>query len=479
MKALTPLTHEEPEFDSEEVSADAADRDWLAQFRLRPVVVPTRNDVLQDVICQAERLIVDEWGQASPRYLCAESAVEGLRLAEQLRRLADVIAVDTLNLVTDSRVVHDHGHCSAKAAYGAVTHQSGRDLHGLEQVRKMLVRCQHLHGAAHSGRLSWDHLRLLGRVYANQRVRLAFVDQQRWILRKAKRFDFRRFEIIMNRWVNVNDPDGGDPNHGHQNRTATSVQDHFSGAWQRRATHGPLVGAAMREIEDAYIDAEFAKDWETAKATHGDDTCKDHLARTDAQRRADAVAQIYADAANNPNKSVGFNFVHNIVWDADTYFEMFRRHTGATARPFNLDTFRCETINGVQLETNEAFLDSITSPLRQVLIDAKRVVIDMSERRFFTGIARTALQLSHDECEWPGCHVPSTRCQGDHITPKARGGPTEQENGATTPHQNTNRHRNHPTLGLSCVTRRAIGSPLLRPGRWQVESRRDCRFGLG
>ena len=124
---------------------------------------------------------------------------------------------------------------------------------------------------------------------------------------------------------------------------------------------------------------------------------------------------------------------------------MFRRFAGAAPRVLDVDTTRCETVNGRQVELNEAFLDSITSPLRRVLMDAKGVVVDVSERRFFTGIARTALQISHHCCEWPGCNIPSTRCQGDHITPKARGGPTEQENGAIL----CQRHNRHKERGYT------------------------------
>ncbi|HAY68248.1 MAG TPA: HNH endonuclease, partial [Acidimicrobiaceae bacterium] len=211
------------------------------------------------------------------------------------------------------------------------------------------------------------------------------------------------------------------------------------------STHSPQIGAAMADVENVYIEAEFAKDWEAAKAIHGDKTCKADLARTDAQRRADAQAQIYADAAANPNASVSFNFVHHIVCSLDVHLEMARRYQGAAPRPFNLDTFRCETIDGKQLDPTETFMDSLTSPFRRVIMDAKGVVIDVSERRFFTGIARTALQISHDECEWPGCHVPSSRCHGDHTLSKQNGGPTTQVNGSIL----CQRHNRHKERGYT------------------------------
>jgi len=367
--------------------------------------------------------------RGAPEFVCAQDAARGLVLVEHARRLANAVAVRVLGEVVESRVVGDHGHSSAKAMFGAVTDNSGADLYGLEQVRNMFNRCRELEKASAAGDLSWDHLRVLGRVYANRRVRELFITKQGWFLLKAAGLNFRRFELRVQRWEELHDQDGPEPN-THEKRTATAVQDPISKAWQRRSTQTPLVGAAMAEIEQAYIEAEFLKDWEAAKAIHGGATRKAHLGRTDAQRRADAQAQIYADAASNPNKSVGFNFVHNIVWTQDAYFEMMRRCQGEAPRRLDPDTMRCETIDGVPLDLAETFNESLTGAFRRVIVNAKGVVIDMSHKRFFTGLARTALQIPHDECEWIGCHVPGSRCQADHLVSKQKGGPTEQWNGA-------------------------------------------------
>jgi len=384
----------------------------------------------------------------------AVEAVAALRAAEHARRLAFAVVIRTLDEVAESGVVGEHGHSSAKAMCGAVNDLSGSDLYGLEQIRLMNRRCDMIKDACFNGDLSEDHLRLLGRVYANRRVRSLFVDKQGWFLNKARQLDFKRFSMRIARWVEVNDDDGPDPNTGHEKRTASSVQDHFSKMFQRTSTQGPLVGAAMTEIDAAYLEAEFTKDWEAAKAIHGDAVCNDLLARTGAQRRADAQAQIYADAISNPNKSVGFNLSHMVVWDQATYEEQVRRFAGAEPIPFDIDTMRCETIDGVPLEVNEAFLDSLINGVRRVVIDAKGVVINMSEKRFFTGFARIALNISQSECEWPGCHVPGSRCQADHTTPKNRGGPTTQQNASMF----CRRHNRHKERGYTVWRDRDTGN---------------------
>ena len=122
--------------------------------------------------------------------------------------------------------------------------------------------------------------------------------------------------------------------------------------------------------------------------------------------------------------------VHNIVWDQATYVEMVARLAGATPKPFDIDKFRCSTIDGWRIDPTAAFVDSLTNSVRRVIIDAKSVTIDISQARFFTGLARVAAQINHDECEWPGCHIPISKCQADHMIAHSRHGPTNQHNHA-------------------------------------------------
>ena len=58
------------------------------------------------------------------------------------------------------------------------------------------------------------------------------------------------------------------------------------------------------------------------------------------------------------------------------------------------------------------------------------MVLDLGRARLFTGSARAAVQLQADACIWPGCEVPASRCQADHLTEHSRGGRTNPGNGA-------------------------------------------------
>ena len=49
--------------------------------------------------------------------------------------------------------------------------------------------------------------------------------------------------------------------------------------------------------------------------------------------------------------------------------------------------------------------------------------------RLFTGATRREIELRDRCCTHDYCDRPADQCQGDHIVPFARGGPTIQDNG--------------------------------------------------
>ena len=102
-------------------------------------------------------------------------------------------------------------------------------------------------------------------------------------------------------WVRRVDEDGTcDTNQrNHENRNARMVQD-FDQSWRWEGGCGSLQGAQMHEIFRHFYDAETESDWDKARLEHGDEARAEHLPRSDAQRRADAVYAIYLRAASTP-----------------------------------------------------------------------------------------------------------------------------------------------------------------------------------
>nr|WP_291838225.1 HNH endonuclease signature motif containing protein [Candidatus Microthrix sp.] len=97
-----------------------------------------------------------------------------------------------------------------------------------------------------------------------------------------------------------------------------------------------------------------------------------------------------------------------------------------TDRPpkFDPDDFMCQTPNGHNIDACEAATNSLFAHIRRMIIDTNGVVIDLGRARRFTGSARTAALAGHTCCIWPGCTVPATACDIDHLHEHGKGGAT-------------------------------------------------------
>jgi len=359
-------------------------------------------------------------------------AAAWLQELEAIERQSKALSIDLMGAIDRAGLHYDDGHTSAKVMARHVVKLSGAEAAGRDRCRRMFVHLELIATEYRAGRLGTDQVMLLARVWANPRVQDAMKRRQKRFIKDARRLSFPRFRSRVLEWQRLADEDGAEPERDRtfENRNAQLVQNHFDQSWDLKGIFGAEDGAAMSELLNAYVQALFDADWAEARARLGDAACTSDLSRTDAQRRADALRQIFADAAANQAGMAPSRFVHNIVWSADAWEEMVRRCAGGTPTPFDPDTFRCETPDGVSLDPTEAFANAIQNKIRRVVIDAKGVVIDMGTARLFTGLARDAVRIAGRECFWPGCWVPASRCETDHLHDHAKGGRTNPGNGA-------------------------------------------------
>ncbi|MBX3285931.1 MAG: HNH endonuclease, partial [Actinobacteria bacterium] len=280
--------------------------------------------------------------------------------------------------------------------------------------------------------------------HANPRARGWFIDHEARVLGAARAMGYRLFDLQMTDWERLADQDGtaDRSQRRHDNRDATLAQD-YDGGWTVRAGCGSVQGAQLHDILRAFLAAEEAADWTTARAEHGPDASADQLPRTDNQRRFDAFFKVFEVAASaRAGEPGGSVVVTNVVIDHATFERELRRifGPGTHSRPGtepvtddDIDRFRCSTLDGHPIDPTEAVVAALHGHIRRVVIDSDSVVTDLGRRvRCFTGPAALAVRLSTTECVWPGCGVPTTRCQIDHLTPWAppHHGRTDPGNGA-------------------------------------------------
>lgn len=401
--------------------------------------------------------------------LVREFEVLGRRLrAAQLAAMAAV----------DERGLHRHdGHASAKVHARHTARLSDAEASRRAAAQRALAELPLVAAAFAAGRIGVCHLDRIARAYANPRVRDRLVRNDDALVGLGATLSYRRFDALLSDWVRLADEDGAADRsqRSWERRTASMVGD-LEG-WTLHAEFGSLQGAELAEIYRHFVDAEFQADWAEANRLHGGAASVEHLRRTDAQRRADALARIFHQAAAARADLPGGSVVTtNIVIDHVTFERWLQRfgdggrseerdggsappstgtdacdrssvgpaptcRSGSASAPTASDevvlgdeTFRCSTVDGIPVEACEVVAESLVGHVRRVVVGADGVVIDLGRRsRLFTGGARLAAQLAEDHCYWPGCWVPTSRCQVDHLQPwsdRGGGGETNPANGA-------------------------------------------------
>jgi len=264
-----------------------------------------------------------------------------------------------------------------------------------------------------AGDISGDHAERLAR--ANRPgLEAAFARDEELLVGHATRLSWAEFNRALAYWEQLAEPDEveADADAQHQARRAHRSQT-LDGTWVLDALLDPVSGAivdeTLTEIEKDLFDA----DWAAAKAEHGDKVSLDKLARTPAQRRADALMEMAARARTAPADGCRPRPLVTVLVDYPTL-------TGRV----------CELVNGT-IVTPGAIAGLLSeADIERIVFDGRSRIIDIGRRsRFFTGALRRAIQVRDRHCTWPGCDTPAQRCEIDHITPYEHGGETTQDNG--------------------------------------------------
>jgi hypothetical protein len=239
-------------------------------------------------------------------------------------------------------------------------------------------------------------------------------DGHRWLLGMARQHGFVDFKRACDRWELVVDPDGAEQG-AQDDRDSREVHlsQSFRGLWFGRMTLDPISGTivdtTLREIEREL----FERDWAEAKARLDRDPTIADLARTPAQRRADAMVEMAIRARTAPADGRRPAPLFTVVVGLDTLcgpiLELFNRTmaTPGTVAPFLTQ-----------------------ADVERIVFDSPSRVIDVgAKRRFFRGALRRAIEVRDRTCFHPSCDEVPERFEVDHIHEASKGGPTTQDNG--------------------------------------------------
>jgi Domain of unknown function (DUF222) len=277
-----------------------------------------------------------------------------------------------------------------------------------------------------SGDLGRAHVELLAAARTPATIEV-FARDEATLVDLGRDLPYRQFRRAVAYWEQMADADGveKDATAQHESRHVHLSQT-FDGMWVLDGSLDPIDGAAvataLQRIEQELFDA----DWADARARVGEHATSAHLARTPAQRRADALVEMARRAGAVPADARLPEPLFTVLVGYETF----------AGRICELANGTVVTPGGVARWLDEAWIE------RVVFAGPDRVKNVGHRRRLFTGATRRAVEVRDLECFHEFCDVPADQCQIDHVQPYADGGPTIDTNGrAACGFHNRRRHR--------------------------------------
>ncbi|MDP2290811.1 MAG: DUF222 domain-containing protein, partial [Actinomycetota bacterium] len=288
------------------------------------------------------------------------------------------------------------GHRTPKAWGRATCNWSGPEAARLVRLGAMLHRFPTAAGLAAEGRLGVAQMHALASVVANPRVRDHLDASEELLVGQATLLDFDDYVAFLAQWEALADQDGAHDSHerahSHRRATAAVVGNQFL----LDAFGGAANGAVMLEILNAFARSEWYADWEAGRGEHGDGMCPALMARTEAQRRFDALYAIFLKASAMDGDATGVAPTVNIIVSEELFHHHLEKMLGGQPDPVdpNNPNNRCETDTGVRIDPSDMLIAAAIGHVRRVVLDSASVVIDMGRKqRLFTGALRDAVML--------------------------------------------------------------------------------------
>jgi hypothetical protein len=194
---------------------------------------------------------------------------------------------------------------------------------------------------------------------------------------------------------------------------SASLSRTLSGTRVLDAVFDPVGGEIFSNVLSSIEDELFREDWQEATTRCGDSITVLDLARTAGQRRLDALVEMAKRASSVPSRARVPRPLVTVLVDYETFAGRI-----------------CELASGIVLAPGQVVPLLSEADIERIVFDGPSRVLDVGEKRAFTGALRRAIEVRDRFCQDDsGCDVPAQRCDIDHIVPWSRGGRTTQDNG--------------------------------------------------
>jgi hypothetical protein len=354
--------------------------------------------------------VVDALGAVDPLALADGETIRALH--RQLERL-NAVTVRATAAFEAGRSWEDEGAKTASAWVGVRCRQPVATARRRLALGRALRWIPAVEAAWLAGDIGEAHVGLL----AGARTPVteeAFARDEDWLVAQAQELRYDHFARALAYWGQLADPDGTERTAEGQHRARRlHLSQTFGGCWVLDALFDPITGAVVAKVLKSIEEELFAADWAEARERVGDSVTGADLARTPAQRRADALAEMARRAAALPA-------------GARLPEPLFTVHVG-------YETFAgriCELADGTVVAPGSLVPWLDAAWVERVVFEGPDRIRNVGvRRRLFTGATRRAVEVRDRECFSEFCDVAAEDGQIDHVRPWAAGGLTVDTNG--------------------------------------------------
>jgi hypothetical protein len=366
---------------------------------------------------------VDALGAADPAALADGETIQALH--RQLERLNAVVTRATAAFDA-GRAWEEEGARSASAWVAVRCNQPVAAARRRVQLGRALRHMAAAEAAWLAGDVGEAHVVLLAGARTPVTAEALARDQE-WLVAQARQLPYRHFARAVAYWRQLADPDGADASAQAQLRARRlHLSQTFGGNWALDGRFDPVNGSILAGVLGRIEKELFEADWAEARDRLGEGVCVADLARTPAQRRADALVEMARRAEAMPAGARLPEPLFSVLVGYETFAGRICELAGGTVvAPGALVPW-----------LDQAWVE------RVVFEGPDRVKNVGVRRRIFTGATRRAVEVRDRECFEEFCDLPAEECQVDHVQPWAAGGLTVDTNGRVAcGYHNRRRHQ--------------------------------------
>ena len=293
-----------------------------------------------------------------------------------------------------------------------------RVAHRRWRMGQALAACELTASALAAGAITVEHVEVLWRARNRNRITAqAFARDEDVLLGWAAGEMFEDFRMLVEAWVLAVDTYDAERRAERQfERRRLHLSESLDGQWYLDGELDPVSGDAVSLVLDRIVAELYARDRAEARERLGDDARDTELrdsdlARTPAQRRADALVEMARRAGTAPENGKAPKPLVTI-------------HVGEAAF-----ATMCRLSSGRPITPGAAARVLDDAVIERVVFDAPDRVKSVSFRRAYRDALRRAVEVKQTRCGHRYCRRRVELCEVDHIEPHGRGGPTSEENG--------------------------------------------------